>query len=76
MLRTTIDTCPNTGRVLMEKKEQLEGITNSRKDALVHDLILVVKSAMAKVNARDQMWCDILAKTESDIRRVVDEATR
>jgi hypothetical protein len=76
LIRTTIDTCPNTGRVLMEEKEHLESIPKSRKDALVHDLILVVKSAMAKVNARDQMWCDILAKTESDIRRVVDEAIR
>ena len=45
---------------------------DSRKEALVHDLISIVKNAMVKVNNRDQMWCDILAKTEKDIRKSVD----
>lgn len=52
------------------------GISDARKDAMIHDLILVVKSAMVKVNSRDQMWCDILAKTEKDIRRVVDQTIK
>jgi hypothetical protein len=65
---------------IMEDKFQTiagsTGISNMRKDALIHDLILVVKSAMTKVNSRDQMWCDILAKTEKDIRRMVDQSIK
>lgn len=82
----SIDTDPNPDdaarivkskdRVLMEEENDMGDMTSSRKEALVHDLILVVKSAMTKVNAREMMWCDILAKVESDIRRVVNEATR
>ena len=65
---------------IMEDKFQTiagsTGISDMRKDALIHDLILVVKSAMSKVNNRDQMWCDILAKTEKDIRRLVDQSIK
>jgi len=62
--------------VIMEEKNMFEGVSDSRKEAMIHDLILVVKSAMTKVNAREQFWCDILAKTENDIRRVVNETIR
>jgi len=48
-------------------------VSNSMREALIHDLILVVKSAMVKVNSRDQMWCDIIASTEKQVRRVVEE---
>ena len=63
-------------RGIMEEKEMFEGVSDSRREALIHDLILVVKSAMTKVNAREQLWCDILAKTESDIRRIVNTTIR
>jgi hypothetical protein len=90
LFRSTIDTDSNPDddvavvrskdRSIMEDRFQTisgsTGISDSRKDALIHDLILVVKSAMTKVNSRDQMWCDILAKTEKDIRRVVDETIK
>lgn len=62
--------------VMEEKEEYIRRISNERKDALVHDLILVVKSAMTKVNSREQLWCDIINKTEKDIRRVVDQAIK
>ena len=53
-----------------------EAIPDSRREAMIHDLVLVVKSAMAKVNSRDQMWCDIIASTEKHIRRVVEQNTK
>lgn len=56
--------------------DDMVGLTPARQDALVHDLILVVKSAMAKVSARDQMWCDIIAKAEKDIKNMVSEAAK
>lgn len=62
--------------VMEEKEEYIRRISDERKDALVHDLILVVKSAMTKVNSREQLWCDIINKTEKDIRRVVDQAIK
>ncbi len=61
---------------IMEEKDMFEGVSDSRREALIHDLILVVKSAMTKVNSRDQMWCDILASTEKQIRRVVEQNTK
>lgn len=90
LFRSTIDTDSNPDddvaivrskdRSIMEDRFHTiagsTGISDSRKDAMVHDLILVVKSAMVKVNNREQMWCDILAKTEKDIRRVVDQAIK
>lgn len=67
-------------KTTMEEQHNTEqdtlNITSARKDAMIHDLILVVKSAMVKVNGREQMWCDILASTEKQIRRVVDENTK
>lgn len=48
----------------------------SRKDMMVHELVRVVKCAMTKVSAREQMWCDIINKAEKDIRRVIDETTK
>ena len=51
-------------------------MSDARKDAIVHDLIRIVKSAMSKVSAREQMWCDILDKTEKDIRRTIDETMK
>ena len=90
LFRSSIDTDPNPDdemaivrskdRSIMEDQFQTiagsTGISDARKDAMIHDLILVVKSAMVKVNNRDQMWCDILAKTEKDIRRVVDSTIK
>lgn len=65
-------------RTNMEGQEQ-EGdqklnLSEGRQDALVHDMILVVKNAMTKVSAREQLWCDIINKSEKDIRRIVNEA--
>ena len=61
----------------MEEKDDYVGrVSDERKDALVHDLILVVKSAMTKVSSREQLWCDIINKTEKDIRRVVDQVIK
>ena len=56
----------------MEDQSEITGISDSRKDAIIHDLILVVKSAMTKVNNRDQMWCDIIASSEKQIRKVIE----
>lgn len=61
---------------IMEERKDRDEISPARKDALVHDLVLVVKSAMAKVNSREQLWCDIIAKAESDIKRMVSETVR
>lgn len=86
MFRFAIDSDSNTKSdqqvVSMEEHEKMETgqedntdpirMDDSRKEALVHDLISIVKNAMVKVNNRDQMWCDILAKTEKDIRKSVD----
>ena len=86
LFRLAIDSDSNTKRdqqvVSMEEHEKMETgqedntdpirMDDSRKEALVHDLISIVKNAMVKVNNRDQMWCDILAKTEKDIRKSVD----
>ena len=57
-------------------EDRSDGIPESRREAMIHDLVLVVKSAMAKVNSRDQMWCDIMATTEKHIRRVVEQNTK
>lgn len=87
MFRMVIDTVSNPdddvpivrgkdSSVMEEKEEYIRRISDERKDALVHDLILVVKSAMTKVNSREQLWCDIINKTEKDIRRVVDQAIK
>lgn len=86
LFRFAIDSDSNTKSdqqvVSMEEHEKMETgqennadpirMDDSRKEALVHDLISIVKNAMVKVNNRDQMWCDILAKTEKDIRKSVD----
>jgi hypothetical protein len=63
---------------IMEEMEQIKsgGIPKNQREAMIHDLILVVKSAMAKVNSRDQMWCDIISATEKQIRRVVEQNTK
>jgi hypothetical protein len=87
LFRMTIDTDSNPdddapivkgkdSTVMEEKDDYVGRVSNERKDALVHDLILVVKSAMTKVSSRDQLWCDIINKTEKDIRRVVDQAIK
>lgn len=57
-------------------EEEKPTLSDERRDAMVHDLMLVVKSAMAKVSGREQMWCDILSVTEKHVRRVVEENTR
>ena len=72
------------GRPDMEDKELEKLIAEdpefslvvSRKDMLVHEVMRVVKCAMTKVSAREQMWCDIISKAEKDIRRVIDETTK
>jgi hypothetical protein len=66
---------PSKERVLQEENI-ITPLTDTRRDILVHDLILIAKVAMTKVSARDQLWCDILAKLEKDIRRVVDETVK
>ena len=87
LFRMTIDTDSNPDdevsivkgkdSTIMEEKDDYVGrVSDERKDALVHDLILVVKNAMTKVSSRDQLWCDIINKTEKDIRRVVDQAIK
>jgi hypothetical protein len=84
LFRFAIDTDPNTtdargkeGRTMEEQHETgTVQISDSRRDAMIHDLILVVKSAMVKVNGREQLWCDILASTEKQIRRVVEQNTK
>lgn len=87
MFRMTIDTDSNLddevsivkgkdSTIMEEKNDYVGHVSDERKDALVHDLILVVKSAMTKVSSRDQLWCDIINKTEKDIRRVVDQAIK
>lgn len=87
MFRMTIDTDSNPddevsivkgkdSTIMGEKDDYVGRVSDERKDALVHDLILVVKSAMTKVSSRDQLWCDIINKTEKDIRRVVDQAIK
>lgn len=60
----------------MEEEANRTEITDTRKDVMVNDLMLVLKSAMAKVSSRDQMWCDILATSEKHIRRVIDDNIR
>jgi hypothetical protein len=83
LFRMTIDSDPNPDddvpivkskdhTIMEEEEEQSAPISDTRKEALVHDLILIVKNAMTKVNSREQLWCDILSKTEKDIRRTVD----
>ena len=87
LFRMTIDTDSNPddevsivkgkdSTIMGEKDDYVGRVSDERKDALVHDLILVVKSAMTKVSSRDQLWCDIINKTEKDIRRVVDQAIK
>ena len=83
LLRMLIDTDSNPDdnarivrskdRTIMEENKPEFSMSDARKDAIVHDLIRIVKSAMSKVSAREQMWCDILDKTEKDIRRTIDE---
>lgn len=63
-------------RTIMEENKPEFSMSDARKDAMVHDLIRIVKSAMTKVSAREQMWCDILDKTEKDIRRTIDETMK
>ena len=72
MFRSAIDTPSKRKEEPMEDQSEITGISDSRKDAIIHDLILVVKSAMTKVNNRDQMWCDIIASSEKQIRKVIE----
>lgn len=86
LLRMLIDTDSNPDdnarivrskdRTIMEENKPEFSMSDTRKDAIVHDLIRIVKSAMSKVSAREQMWCDILDKTEKDIRRTIDETMK
>lgn len=86
LLRMLIDTDSNPDdnarivrskdRTIMEENKPEFSMSDARKDAIVHDLIRIVKSAMSKVSAREQMWCDILDKTEKDIRRTIDETMK
>ena len=48
----------------------------SKKEMVVHDLVLIVKYAMTKVSERELMWCDIINKVEKDIRKVIDETAK
>jgi len=72
LFRTTIDTPSKRKEESMEDQSGITGISDERKDAMIHDLILVVKSAMSKVNGREQLWCDIIASSEKQIRRVIE----
>lgn len=48
----------------------------SKKEMLVHDLVLIAKYAMTKVSEREMMWCDIINKIEKDIRKVIDDTAK
>lgn len=72
LFRTAIDTPSKRKEESMEEQSGINGISQQRKDAMIHDLILVVKSAMTKVNGREQLWCDIIANSEKQIRRVIE----
>lgn len=67
---------PSKRTGIMEEMGEPIDIGANRKEALIHDLILVMKSAMTKVNEREIMWCDIISKCEKDIRRIVNDATQ
>jgi hypothetical protein len=67
---------PSKRAGIMEEIDTPLSMGGNRREALVHDLILVMKSAMTKVNSREILWCDIIDKCEKEIRRIVDDATR